>query len=66
MRKLIAHLHKLRNRPELADERGATMLEWVLVLGAIAIPGYWTIKLAFATLLGHYQMITTINGLPFP
>ena len=42
------------------------MLEWTLLLAAIALPSYWTIKLALATLIGYYQMMTTLNALPFP
>ena len=48
------------------DQAGATMLEWTLLLAAIALPSYWTIKLALATLIGYYQMMTTLNALPFP
>lgn len=50
----------------LSDESGATMLEWALLLGVIAIPSYWIVKLGMNVLIGHYQMITTVNGLPFP
>lgn len=42
------------------------MLEWTLLLAAIALPSYWTIKLALATLIGYYQMMTTLNAMPFP
>jgi len=48
------------------DESGATMFEYALLFGAIALPSYWLIRTALAVLVGHYQMITTINGLPFP
>lgn len=48
------------------DERGATALEWTLLLAAIAIPSYVVVRLGVQTLIGHYQMITTLNALPFP
>jgi Flp pilus assembly pilin Flp len=53
-------------RRAAADESGATTLEWTLLLAAIGIPSYWIIKVALATLINHYQMMTTINSLPFP
>jgi len=48
------------------DESGATTLEWALLLAAIGLPSYWVIRLAMFTLVGHYQMMTTVNSLPFP
>lgn len=48
------------------SESGATTLEWALLLAVIVIPSYFIFRLAFWTLLGHYQMITTLNGLPLP
>lgn len=48
------------------DEQGATTLEWVLLLAAIGLPSYYIFQLALATLVGHYQLVTTINALPFP
>jgi len=48
-------------RAELAIARRSRLL-----LAAIAIPSYWIIRLALAVLVGHYQMMTTLNGLPFP
>ena len=48
------------------DERAATSLEWALLLAAIVLPGYAIIRLALAALTGHYEMMTTINALPFP
>ncbi len=55
------HLRKL-----LSDQNGATTIEWALLLGAIAIPSYFIILMALNTLMAHYQMITTLNALPFP
>jgi hypothetical protein len=48
------------------DENAATTLEWGLLLAAVALPSYYTIRLALATLIGHYQMMSLINSLPFP
>jgi Flp pilus assembly pilin Flp len=59
--RLIRILHKLKN-----DQQGATTLEFALLLGAIAIPSYYIIQTALSALVAHYQMITTLNALPFP
>jgi hypothetical protein len=50
----------------VADDRGATTLEWTLLLVALGIPAYWFAKMALDTLVAYDGMITTINGLPFP
>lgn len=49
-----------------ADERGATTLEYTLLLAAIGIPSYWIIATGLAALTAHYQMVTTLISLPFP
>ena len=49
-----------------ADQRGQTALEWTLLLAAIVIPGYAIVRMGVETLIGHYQMLTTLNALPFP
>jgi len=56
----------IRRQPAFREESAATMLEWALLLAAIGLPSYWIIKLALNTLVAHYQMMTTINSLPFP
>lgn len=48
------------------NQHGGTTLEWALLLGVIAIPSYYIIQAALSALVAHYQMITTLNGLPFP
>jgi Flp pilus assembly pilin Flp len=58
--RLRRKLHKLQR------DQGATTLEYVLLLAAIALPSYVIVQMGLATLFGHYRMITTINGLPFP
>ena len=47
-------------------QSGTTTLEWALLLAALAIPSYVIITMALETLLGHYRMLTTLNGLLFP
>ena len=56
--------HKLRQL--VRDQHGGTTLEWALLLGTIAIPSYYIIQAALSALVAHYQMITPLNGLPFP
>jgi len=46
--------------------QGATMLEWALLLAAVALPSYFIMRIALEALIGHYRMVTTVNGLPFP
>lgn len=59
-------IRRLKRKAFHAEQSGATMLEWALLLAAIGLPSYWIIKLALNTLVAHYQMMTTINSLPFP
>lgn len=63
----LTHAAALRRRLDrLGDQSGATTLEWALLLAFIAIPSYYVIRLALATLVGHYRLLTTINALPLP
>lgn len=55
-----------RWRAALDDQTGATTLEWALLLAAIALPSWFIIRTALATLVGHYRMMATLNALPFP
>jgi Flp pilus assembly pilin Flp len=50
----------------LRDDRGATMLEWCLLLAAVVIPAWVIIRIGLNTLAGHYGLVTTINQMPFP
>lgn len=50
----------------LRDDRGATMLEWCLLLAAVALPTWVMIRIGLSTLAGHYGLVTTINQMPFP
>lgn len=59
--RLFIQLHRF-----VRDQTGATALEYLLVLGAIAIPSYFIIKMALAMLVDYYRMMATINALPFP
>jgi Flp pilus assembly pilin Flp len=53
-------------RAVLDDQTGATTLEWALLLAAIALPSWFIIRTALATLVGHYRMMAALNALPFP
>ena len=55
-----------RLRRRLADQRGQTMLEWTLLLVVIALPSYVFVRTGVEILIAHYEMVTTLNGLPFP
>ena len=50
----------------LRDDRGATMLEWCLLLAAVVLPAWVIIRLGLQTLAGHYGLVTTLNQMPFP
>lgn len=50
----------------LREERGATTLEWVLLLAAIGIPTLAIIIYGLITLAAHYGLVTTFNQMPFP
>jgi len=53
-------------RKLLHNQHGATTLEWALLLGVIAFPSYYIIQAALSALVAHYQMVATLNALPFP
>lgn len=48
------------------NTRGATTLEWALLVAAIALPAYGILTFAFDLLLEYYRLITLVTGLPFP
>ena len=50
----------------LKDDRGATMIEWTLLLAAIVLPAIVIFRYGLITLAGHYGLITTMNQMPFP
>ncbi|MFG0247658.1 MAG: hypothetical protein ACF8OB_02135 [Phycisphaeraceae bacterium JB051] len=52
--------------PLLADTTGGPTMEWTLLLGFMALPAYWVIKMLLATLTAYYGMMTTINAMPLP
>lgn len=66
--KLAGRLQRLKSRlaRRVKNERGATMLEWVLLLAVIGLPSFFIINVALYALIGNYQMMTTLNALPFP
>lgn len=53
-------------RALLTDEQGTTSLEYVLLIGAIAIPSIYLFDLTVSALVAYYQMMTSLNALPFP
>jgi len=48
------------------NTRGATTLEWALLLAAVALPSYVIFMLLLETLVAHYRMMVMLNHLPFP
>ena len=50
----------------LTDDRGATTLEWGLLLAGVGIPSMYIFTLLLQLLVAHYQLNTTINSLPLP
>ncbi len=57
----------LRLVPErFRDDRGATMIEWCLLLAAVVLPAWVIIRFGLYTLAGHYGLVTTMNQMPFP
>ncbi|MGB0766250.1 MAG: Flp family type IVb pilin [Phycisphaeraceae bacterium] len=64
----MKRMHAMLTRliPErLRDDRGATMLEWCLLLAAVVLPAWVLIRLGLQTLAGHYGLVTTMNQMPF-
>ena len=61
------HLAIQRLIPErLRDDRGATVIEWSLLLAGVVLPAWVIIRLGLYTLAGHYGLVTTMNQMPFP
>lgn len=50
----------------MKDQRGATTLEWTLILAAFVLPGYAILRLCASVLIQQYQLFVTLNGLPLP
>ncbi len=59
-------MRKLDLQRLVAEEDGATSLEWALLLAAIALPSWLLIRVALATLVAYYQMAVTLLGMPMP
>jgi len=64
-RRMRARWHR-RTRAYHRDTRGATTLEWALLLAAIALPSYVIFVMLLETLVAHYRMMVMLNHLPFP
>lgn len=50
----------------LADDRGATTLEFVLLLAAVVLPSYVIIRMGLQMVAEHFRLIATLNALPMP
>ncbi|MEM1097215.1 MAG: hypothetical protein AAGH92_00365 [Planctomycetota bacterium] len=50
----------------LAGDRGATSLEFALLLAVIVLPSYVVIRLALELVAEHFRLIVTLNALPLP
>lgn len=48
------------------DDRGATTLEWTLLLGMVVLPAWVIIRYGLYALAGHYGLVTSLNQMPFP
>ena len=48
------------------DRTGQMTIEWALVLVAVALPFYYVFRLCLELLVAHFQMLTFLQGLPFP
>jgi len=48
------------------ETAGQMTIEWALVLVVVALPFYYIFKVCLDLLIAHYQMVTFLQGLPFP
>ncbi|MEM1445943.1 MAG: hypothetical protein AAGF84_07810 [Planctomycetota bacterium] len=67
--RLIEHPRLVRYRQavqRMAGDRGATSLEFALLLAAIVLPSYVTIRLGLQLVAEHFRLIATLNALPLP
>ncbi len=64
IRRMRTIRHRLRRLH--GDRAGQVTVEWALVLLAVALPMYYISALGLRILVGHYQMVTFLENLPFP
>jgi Flp pilus assembly pilin Flp len=50
----------------LRDDRGATSLEFALLLAVIVLPSYVVIRMGLQMVGEHFRLIVTLNALPMP
>lgn len=50
----------------MRDQRGATGLEFALLLAAIVLPSYIVILYGLDILAEQYRLIVTLNAMPMP
>jgi len=48
------------------EENGQMTIEWALVLAAVALPSIVILRLCLNIIVAHFQMVTFLQGLPFP
>ena len=48
------------------EDKGATTLEWALLLAAIGLPSYFILQACLGMLVDYYRMTTTLLALPLP
>ncbi len=48
------------------EEKGATTLEWALLLAGIGLPAVVIMTAALNLLVEYYRLMTFVNSLPFP
>ncbi len=50
----------------LQGDRGATTLEFALLLAAVVLPSYVIIRMGLQMVAEHFRLIATLNALPMP
>ena len=48
------------------EEGGQMTLEWALVMAVVALPFVVIFRVCLAIIVAHFQMVTFLQGLPFP
>ena len=50
----------------LADQGGATTVEYLLLIALIALPSVYLLRLLLAVMSAHYHMVVFLETLPLP
>ena len=59
-----AILNRLRRLT--VEEGGQVTIEWALVMAAVALPFVVIFRVCLEIIVAHFQMVTFLQGLPFP